>query len=152
MSLKIDMYISVADPAAPPPPPLPFPLLIFRPNWGPKRISKGLDDRGPPLSQQDLDPALHFVASNLSPLWNTTLPLLLGFAQTSLFFLLRELKQQRFWATDVNGKWTFYISEQWFGWNSRVNCLYKRKDTKQYKFVSVKADKKGEGLTSGWRA
>ena len=35
MSLKIDMYISVADPAVPPPPP--FPLLIFRPNWGPKR-------------------------------------------------------------------------------------------------------------------
>ena len=84
MSLKIDMYISVADPAVPPPP---FPLLIFRPNWGPKRISKGLDDRGPPLSQ-GLGPTLHFVASNLSPLWNTTLPLLLGFAQTSLFFLL----------------------------------------------------------------
>ena len=47
-----------------PPHPHPFPLLIFRPNWGPKRISKGLDDRphppplykglddrGPPLSQ-----------------------------------------------------------------------------------------------------
>ena len=82
-------------------PPPPFPLLIFRPNCGPKRISKGLDDRphpppplykglddrGPPLSQ-GLDPTLQFVASNLSPLWNTTLPLLLGFAQTSLFFLL----------------------------------------------------------------
>ena len=46
MSLKIDMYISVADPAVPSPPP--FPLLIFRPNWGPKRISKGLDDRPHP--------------------------------------------------------------------------------------------------------
>lgn len=68
-------------------PPPPFPLLIFRPNRGPKRISKGLDNRGPPLSQ-GLDPTLHFVASNLSPLWNTTLPLPLGFAQTSLFFLL----------------------------------------------------------------
>ena len=149
MSLKIDMYISVAD-QAPPPfplPPSPFPLPIFRPNWGPKRISKGLDDRGPPLSQ-GLDPALHFVASNLSPLGNTTLPLLLGFAQTSLFFLLRELQQQRFWATDVNGKWTFYISEQWFGWNSRVNWHLNW----QYNFDSVKADKKGEGLTSGWRA
>ena len=53
----------------------------------PPPLSKGLDDRGPPLSQ-GLDPTLHFVASNLSPLWNTTLPLLLGFAQTSLFFLL----------------------------------------------------------------
>ena len=53
----------------------------------PPPLYKGLDDRGPPLSQ-GLDPTLHFVASNLSPLWNTTLPLLLGFAQTSLFFLL----------------------------------------------------------------
>ena len=32
--------------SSPPPPPT-FPLLIFRPNWGPKRISKGLDDRPP---------------------------------------------------------------------------------------------------------
>ena len=36
---------------------------------------------------------------------------------------LRELKQQRFWATDVNRKWTFCIIGQWFGWNSRVNRL-----------------------------
>ena len=35
----------------------------------------------------------------------------------------RELKQQRFWATDVNRKWTFCIIGQWFGWNSRVNRL-----------------------------
>ena len=101
MSLKIDMYISVADPAAPPPPPSPSPSLFLDQTEAPREylrvwmtaptpppLSKGLDDRGPPLSQQDLDPALHFVASNLSPLWNTTLPLLLDFAQTSLFFLL----------------------------------------------------------------
>ena len=37
--------------------------------------------------------------------------------------LIRELKQQRFWATDVNRKWTFCIIGQWFGWNSRVNRL-----------------------------
>ena len=98
MSLKIDMYISVADPAVPPPP-HPFPLLIFRPNWGPKRISKGLDDRphppppylrvwmtgGPPYLKVCIR---RCIASNLSPLWNITLPLPLGFAQTSLFFLL----------------------------------------------------------------
>ena len=65
---------------------------------------------------------------------------------------IRELKQQRFWATDVNRKWTFCITGEWFGWNSRVNRLLKRKETQQYKFVSVKAYKKGEGLTSGWRA
>ena len=35
----------------------------------------------------------------------------------------RELKQQRFWGTDVNRKWTFCIVEQWLGWNSRVNRL-----------------------------
>ena len=37
--------------------------------------------------------------------------------------LFSELKQQRFWATDVNRKWTFCIIEEWFGWNSRVNRL-----------------------------
>ena len=45
----------------------------------------------------------------------------------------------------------FCIIGEWFGWNSRVNRLYKRKETWQYKFVSVKAYKKREGLTSGWR-
>ena len=64
--------------------------------------------------------------------------------------VIRELKQQRFWAKDVKRKWTFCIIGQWFGWNSRVNRLYKRKETQQYKFVSVKADKKGERLISGW--
>lgn len=53
----------------------------------PPPLSKGLDDRGPPISQ-GLDPALHFVAFNVSSLRNTVLPLLLGFAQTSLFFCL----------------------------------------------------------------
>ena len=50
--------------------------------------------------------------------------------------------------TDVNRKWTFCIIGEWFGWNSRVNRLYKRKEILQYKFVSVKEYKKGEGLTS----
>ena len=73
-------------------------------------------------------------------------------SRLSCSFFNRELEQQRFWATDVNGKWTFYITGEWFGWNSRVNRLYKRKETEQYKFVSAKADKTEERLTSGWRA
>ena len=92
MSLKIDMYISVADPAPPPPP---SPSLFLDQTETPREYLRVWmiappppPPPPPPLSQQDLDPALHFVASNLSPLWNTTLPLLLGFAQTSLFFLL----------------------------------------------------------------
>ena len=64
----------------------------------------------------------------------------------------RELEEQRSWATDVNGKRTFCIIGQWFGWNSWVNRLCKRKQTEQYKFVSAKAYKKEESLTSGWRA
>ena len=40
-----------------------------------------------------------------------------------------QLKQKRFPATDVNRKWTFCIIGQWFGSNSRVNPLYKRKET-----------------------
>ena len=42
---------------------------------------------------------------------------------------IRELKQQRFWATVVNRKWTFCITGQWFGWNSWVNRLYKWQET-----------------------
>ena len=64
----------------------------------------------------------------------------------------RELKQQRFWAMDVNRKWTFCITGRLFGWNSQVNRPYKRKETYRYKFLSVKAYSKGENLTSGWRA
>ena len=64
----------------------------------------------------------------------------------------RELKQQRFWATYVNRKWTFCSVGLWFGWNPWVNRLYRRKETQQYKFGSVQAYKKGESLTSGWRA
>ena len=63
---------------------------------------------------------------------------------------IRELKQQRSSATDVNRKWTFCIIGQRVGSKSRVNL--KGKETQQYKFVSVKAYKKGEGLTSGWLA
>ena len=67
-------------------------------------------------------------------------------------FDIRELKQQRFWATDVNRKWTFCIIGRWFGWNSQVNRPYKRKETYQYKFLKVKAYSKGEDLTARWRA
>ena len=78
----------------------------------------------------------------------------LPFCCVSLLFWarkrIRKLKQQRFWATDVNQKWTFCSIGQWFGWNSRVNRLYKRKGTQQYKFVSVKVYIWWEGLTSGW--
>ena len=42
---------------------------------------------------------------------------------------IRELKQQRFWATDVNRKWTFCIIGQWIGSKSRANRFYKRKET-----------------------
>ena len=63
MSLKIDMYISVADPAVPPTP-TPSPSLFLDQTearreylrvWmtapTPPPLYKGLDDRGPPLSQ-----------------------------------------------------------------------------------------------------
>ena len=43
--------------------------------------------------------------------------------------IIRELKQQRCWATDVNRKWTFCIIGPWLVWNSLVNRLYKRKET-----------------------
>ena len=61
-----------------------------------------LRDRPPPPLSQGLDPALDYN---------------------------RELKQQRFWETDVNRKWAFCIIGQWFGSNSRVNRLYKGKGT-----------------------
>ena len=91
MSLKIDMYISVADPAVPPPP-HPFPLLIFRPNWGPKRISKGLDDRGPPLSQ-GLYPTLHCFQPFSSLKYHTPSPARLraDFLIFPSYLLLRSL-------------------------------------------------------------
>ena len=78
---------------------------------------------------------------------------ILGILRTDLWSQgNRELKQQRFWATDVNRKWTFCSIGLWFGWNPQVNRLYGRKETQQYKFGSVQAYKKGKGLTSGWRA
>ena len=43
--------------------------------------------------------------------------------QMGMYSLIRELKQQRFWATHVNRKWTFCIIGERFGWNSRVNRL-----------------------------
>ena len=76
MSLKIDMYISVAYPPPPTSPSLFLDQTEARREYlrvwmtaptPPPPLSKGLDDRGPPLSQ-GLDTTLHFVASNLSPL------------------------------------------------------------------------------------
>ena len=51
------------------------------------------------------------------------------YSQFFVTFNIRELKQQRFWATDVNRKWTFCIIGQWFCWKSWVNRLYKRRET-----------------------
>ena len=39
----------------------------------------------------------------------------------------RGLKEQHLWAMDVNRKWTYCIIGEWFGSNSQVNRLYKRK-------------------------
>ena len=44
----------------------------------------------------------------------------------------RELKQRRFWTTHA-------IPEQWFCQNFQLNSLYRCKETKRYKFYSVKA-------------
>ena len=48
----------------------------------------------------------------------------------------------------VNRKWPFYIPEQLFCPNFQLNRLYMCKETKQYKFNSVKAYQKGKVLTS----
>ena len=65
---------------------------------------------------------------------------------------IRELKQRRFWPTQVNRAYTFYIPEQWFCPYFQLNRLWKCKETKQYKFCIVKAYQKENILTSGWRA
>ena len=50
-----------------------------------------------------------------------------------------SFKLRRFWAMYVNGKWAFYIPEQRFCPHFQLNRLFKCKETKQYKFCSVKA-------------
>ena len=53
--------------------------------------------------------------------------------------IIRELTKKRFWATTSTcRKWTFYIPEQWFCQHSQLHHLYKCKETRQYKFYSVK--------------
>ena len=55
------------------------------------------------------------------------------------------LDREKYWpignfsATHVNRKWTFYIPEQWSCPDFQSKRLYKCKETKQYKFYSVKA-------------
>ena len=64
----------------------------------------------------------------------------------------REFKQQRFWARNVNRKWTFCTLQPYFWTNLWAKRPFKSKDTKQYKFGSVKISQKRKTLTSGWRA
>ena len=54
----------------------------------------------------------------------------------------RELELKRFWETDVNRKWTFCIIGQWFGLNSRVNRLYKRKELSNTNLLATRHIKK----------
>ena len=49
-------------------------------------------------------------------------------------FVIRELKQWRFWATHVNRKWPFFIFWRWFRANFQSNRLYNSKEAKEYKF------------------
>ena len=53
--------------------------------------------------------------------------------------IIRELKQQRFWATHVNRKWPFLIFWRWFRANFQSNRLYNSKEAKEYKFYITKA-------------
>ena len=53
--------------------------------------------------------------------------------------IIRELKQQRFWATHVNRKWPFFIFWRWFHTNFQSNRLYNSKEAKEYKFSIIKA-------------
>ena len=48
---------------------------------------------------------------------------------TALWCLNREFKERRFWATQVNRKWTFCTLELWFWTKVWTNRLYKSKDT-----------------------
>ena len=64
--------------------------------------------------------------------------------QMSLFwFQLGPVKQRRFWATNVNRKWTLCILEQLLWLNIQGNCLYKSKDTSVPQVFLLG---KGEGL------
>ena len=65
--------------------------------------------------------------------------------------LKRELKQQQFWATHVNRKWTFCTLGPWLWSNYQANHLHESNDTKQYKFGSIKGySKVGWVWLSGW--
>ena len=55
------------------------------------------------------------------------------------YSVIRELKQQRFWATHVNRKWPFFIFWRWFRANFQSNRLYNSKEAKEYKFYIIKA-------------
>lgn len=51
-----------------------------------------------------------------------------------VFSTIKKLKQQRFWATYFNRRWTFFLLGQRFSrfcQNFRANCLYKSKETWQ---------------------
>ena len=61
-----------------------------------------------------------------------------------------ELKEQQFWATLLNRKWTFCFLGPWLWPNYQANHLHESKDRKQYKFSSIKGYWEGNGLTSGW--
>ena len=63
-------------------------------------------------------------------------------------------KQPHFWAMYVNRKWPFFFFffGRWFCPNCQLNCLYKSKEAKQYKFYIIRACEEGKGLTYGWRA
>ena len=72
----------------------------------------------------------HPLQLNSKRLYEKKVDSLLGSNQELITALAHALIQlQRFWATDVNRKWTLCIIGQWFGWNSWVNRLYKRKET-----------------------
>ena len=69
----------------------------------------------------------------------------------SSYLNTKELKQRRFWAGQVNRKWTSCILGLCFRPNYRANRLYMSKDTLQYKFSGVRAYQKRKDLTYGWR-
>ena len=76
--------------------------------------------------------------------------------QMSLYWWqLGPVKQRRFWATNVNRKWTLCILEQLLWLNIQGNCLYKSNDTSVPQVFLIG---KGEGLEGkrtwgkGWRA
>ena len=88
-----------------------FHMTSRRPCWCPKPVPWELNS----FRMQTLS----FVPINLLRCW----------PREWKHIYIRELKQQRFWATDVNRKWSYCIIRQWFCWNSQLNLLYQRKET-----------------------